>query len=266
MSTNWLEIESIATDWIYEAGQKIKETLAGPIDIESKTNPDDLVTEVDRAIEAFFYERIKKQFPEHYFLGEEGIADEEPSLDGTIWIIDPIDGTMNFIHQKQHFAISVGVYHNKIGMIGLIYDVMRDELFHAVKGHGAFLNKQELPPVKERPLHESVIGLNARWLVETKHPYQNPLKAMVRDVRSIRTYGSAALEIAYVASDRLDGYLSVQLSPWDYAAGLVILNEVGCAASNFHGDPLSLSDSGTLLAAKPHLHKEIVSSYVGEEY
>jgi myo-inositol-1(or 4)-monophosphatase len=266
MSVDWLELEKVATNWVYEAGHKIKKTLAGPIDIESKSNPDDLVTEVDRAIEAFFYEKIQEAFPEHYFLGEEGISDEEPSLDGTVWIIDPIDGTMNFIHQKQNFAISVAVYHNKVGMIGLIYDVMRDELFHAHRGKGAFLNGAELPPVKERPLHESVIGLNARWVVEETNPYRNPLKALVRDVRSIRSYGSAALEMAYVASDRLDGYLSVQLSPWDYAAGMIILNEVGCVASNFQGDPLSLTDSGTLFASKPQLHKEIISIYIGEEY
>ncbi|ADC48267.1 MULTISPECIES: inositol monophosphatase family protein [Alkalihalophilus] len=266
MSMNWSELEKVATSWVYEAGQKIKKTLAGPIDIETKSNPDDLVTEVDRSIEEFFYEKIQTTYPEHYFLGEEGIASEEPSLEGTVWIIDPIDGTMNFIHQKQNFAISVAVYHNKVGMIGIIYDVMRDELFHAVRGDGAYLNNVELPPVKERPLHESVIGLNARWLVEEKNQYRNPLKALVRDVRSIRSYGSAALEMAYVASDRLDGYLSVQLSPWDYAAGIVILNEVGCVASNFQGDPLSLTEPGTLFASKPILHKEIISVYIGEEY
>ncbi|MCL7746316.1 inositol monophosphatase family protein [Halalkalibacter alkaliphilus] len=265
MSVDWLELEKIARAWTYEAAGLIKKSLANPIHIEAKSNPDDLVTEVDRAIESFFYHKIDQTYPEHHFLGEEGIAEELNSLDGTVWIVDPIDGTMNFVHQKYNFAISVAVYHDGVGMVGLIYDVMNDELFHAVRDHGAYVNNEELVPVKERPLHESIIGLNAKWLVQEKNPFRNPLKALVRDVRSIRSYGSAALEIAYVAADRLDGYISVNLSPWDYAAGIVLLEEVGCKASTFRGEHLNYLQKSTVIVGKPRLHKEMVSSYVGEE-
>lgn len=265
MSVNWLELEKIARRWVYEAADMIKDSLAGPITIEAKSNPDDLVTEVDRAIEEYFYRKIRTEFPEHHFLGEEGIAEKLTSLDGIVWIIDPIDGTMNFIHQRNKFAISVGVYQDGVGMIGLIYDVMSDELFHAVRDRGAFFNEEELAPIRERPLKESILGLNANWLVEEKNPYQNPLQALTRDVRSTRSYGSAALEMAYVAAERLDAYVSVKLSPWDYAAALVILHEAGCAASTFTGDRLSLLDTSTVVAAKPRLHKEMVSAYIGEE-
>lgn len=265
MSINWLELEKVAREWTYEAADMIKRSLANPIHIESKSNPNDLVTEVDRAIESFFYEKIQQTYPEHFFLGEEGIAEELQSLDGTVWIVDPIDGTMNFVHQKYNFAISVAVYHDGVGMVGLVYDVMNDELFHAVRDHGAYINEVELVPVKERPLHEAIIGLNAKWLVEEKNQYRNPLKALVRDVRSIRSYGSAAIEIAYVAADRLDGYVSVNLSPWDYAAAVVLLGEVGCKASTFRGEPLSMLTPNPVIVGKPHLHKEMISSYVGEE-
>lgn len=265
MTYDWQELEKTARKWTYEAAKIIKDSFSRPILIESKSNVNDLVTEVDKTIESFFYEKISETYPEHFFLGEEGVAEELSSLEGTVWIIDPIDGTMNFVHQKYNFAISVAIYHEGVGMIGLIYDVMTDELFHATNGNGAYINGEPLVPVKERPLNESIIGVNAKWLVEEKNQYRNPLKALVRDVRSTRSIGSAAIEIAYLAADRLDGYLSVNLSPWDYAAGLVLLNEVGCKASTFHGEPLSLLLPSTFIAGKPHLHKEMVSSYVGEE-
>ncbi|KMK77072.1 inositol monophosphatase family protein [Alkalihalobacillus pseudalcaliphilus] len=268
MSLHWNEIEKIAKAWTIEAGENIKKALENPIEVKAKSNPDDLVTQVDKETEQFFYQKIKETFPGHQFLGEEGVAEEGKlnSLDGTVWIIDPIDGTMNFVHQRYNFAISVGVYHEGVGMIGIIYDVMSNEMFHARKGEGAFLNDDELLPVKERPLHEAVIGVNGRWLVEERNVYQNPLRALVRDVRSIRSYGSAAIEMAYVAADRLDSYISVKLSPWDYAAALVILNEVGCVASSFSGETLSLLESGTVVTAKPQLHKEVISLYLGEEF
>ncbi|WP_100404615.1 inositol monophosphatase family protein [Bacillus solitudinis] len=265
MSINFVELEKIARAWTYEAGDKIKQSIANPIHIEAKSNPNDLVTEVDKAIELFFYEKIQENYPDHQFLGEEGIAEELTSLEGTVWIIDPIDGTMNFVHQKYNFAISVAVYQDGVGMIGIVYDVMSDEMFRAVRGSGAFLNKEELLPVLERPLHESIAGLNARWIVSDHHPFQNPIKALVRDLRGIRSYGSAAIELAYVAADRLDGYLCVMLSPWDYAAGVVLLEEVGCKISTFQGQRLSLLEPGTVLAGKPQLHKEMISGYLGEE-
>ncbi len=107
--------------------------------IETKSNAADLVTNMDREIEQFLIGKIKETFPHHHILGEEGYGDEVTSSDGVVWLIDPIDGTMNFVHQKRNFAISIGIYENGIGKIGLIYDPVHDELYHALKGAGAFL-------------------------------------------------------------------------------------------------------------------------------
>ncbi|MDQ0206492.1 inositol monophosphatase family protein [Alkalicoccobacillus murimartini] len=262
---DWNELGRVARDWTYEAADEIKRALANPFKVEAKSGPDDLVTEVDKNTEAFFYKKIKEAYPDHLFLGEEGTVEKINHTDGIVWIIDPIDGTMNFVHQKIKFAISIGIYEDGIGKVGIVYDVMADELFYAVQGQGAFVNEVELVAGKERPLDESIIGLNARWLTETHHSHANPLTALVRDSRSIRSYGSAAIEMAYVAADRLDAYVSVNLSPWDYAGASVLLEEVGCRTSSFTGKKLSLLEGGTVIAAKPALQREIVSAYVGEE-
>lgn len=262
---DWNELGKVARNWTYEAAEQIKEALANPFKVEAKSGPDDLVTEVDKNTEAFFYNKVRETFPEHSFLGEEGTAEKLENTDGITWIIDPIDGTMNFVQQKIKFAISIGIYEDGVGKVGIVYDVMADEMFYAVKGVGAYVNEVELVAGKERPLNESIISLNARWLTETDHPHANPLLALVRDSRSVRSYGAAAIELAYVAADRLDAYVSVNLSPWDYAGAQVLLEEMGYRTTSFSGETLSLLNGGTVIAAKPALQREIVSAYVGEE-
>ncbi|WP_017727145.1 inositol monophosphatase family protein [Halalkalibacterium ligniniphilum] len=264
-NVNWIERGEIAKQWVLEAAEHIKKALASKIHVEAKSNPDDLVTDVDRSTEAFFYEKVSTHFPSHHFLGEEGISENVEQMDGTVWIIDPIDGTMNFVHSQFKFAISLAVYHEGIGKIGIIYDVMAGELFQAIEGQGAFLNGKPVQKITERPLEESILGLNARWIVEDRNPYRRELAQLVRDVRGIRSYGSAALELAYVASNRLDGYISVKLSPWDYAAGIIILKETGCCVTNFNGESLSLLKGGSVFAGKPAFHKEVIKRYVGRE-
>ncbi|MCM2674862.1 inositol monophosphatase family protein [Alkalicoccobacillus plakortidis] len=254
---DWNELGKVARKWTYEAAEQIKRALANPFKVEAKSGPDDLVTEVDKNTEAFFYQKIKETYPDHSFLGEEGTAEKIHSTDGIVWIIDPIDGTMNFVQQKIKFAISIGIFEDGVGKVGLVYDVMADEMFYAVQGQGAYVNQLELVAGKERPLNESIVGLNARWLAETNHPHANPLMALVRDSRSVRSYGSAAIEMAYVAADRLDAYVSVNLSPWDYAGASVLLEEMGYCTSSFSGKALSLLEGGTVIAAKQHYKEKL---------
>src|SRR5699024_2809821 len=127
-----------AKKWILEAGDRIRNKINDPRVISIKSNPNDLVTEMDKEIESFFISKIKSTYPSHQLLGEEGQGDRVANLNGIVWIIDPIDGTMNFVHQKKYFAISIGVYRDGIGEIGLIYDVMADDLYHAKRAEGAY--------------------------------------------------------------------------------------------------------------------------------
>ncbi|MGO4887937.1 inositol monophosphatase family protein [Anaerobacillus sp. MEB173] len=260
---DWQHIDRLAKQWVKEAGGILKESLYRKIKVESKSNQDDLVTEMDRRVEQYFIMKIKETFPEHLFLGEEGIMGEEISSEsGTIWIIDPIDGTTNFVHQQYNFAISVAVYHDGIGMIGIIYDVMSDELFHAIRGNGAFLNDQSLDKLQSVPVEKAILGLNAGWIVDNEINEKNMFVPLVRSVRATRSYGSAAIEIAFVSAGRLDGYISLGLSPWDFAAGLVILHEVGGIASTIDGNPLQLLEKNTLFVGKPGFHEEVISKYI----
>jgi myo-inositol-1(or 4)-monophosphatase len=262
MDEKWKKIDQYAQQWIKEAGTRIKDTFQQQLMIQTKSSRTDLVTNVDREIEQFFIANIRNTFPQHRVLGEEGFGDRLTALEGVVWIIDPIDGTMNFIHQQRNFAISVGVYEDGIGMIGYIYDVVHDELYYAYKGRGAFLNGVPLSPLATTSISESIVSINATWVTKNKRIDANVLAPLVKDARGTRSYGSAALEMAYVAAGRLDAYITMRLSPWDFAAGLVIVNEVGGIVTNLYGEPLNLLGENSVLVAKPGLHEEILNKYV----
>lgn len=259
---DWHYVDLQAKQWVMEAGNKIRDSFTETLNIQTKSNPNDLVTNIDKEIEQFFINKIRKTFPNHRILGEEGFGDEVGNLDGVVWIIDPIDGTMNFIHQQRNFAISLGVYENGIGKIGIIYDVAHDELYHAITGKGAFMNDTELPPLNKVTVKESIIALNATWVMENHRIDHNLLIPLVRDARGTRSYGTAALEMVFVATGRVDAYISMRLSPWDVAAGSVIIEELGGIVTNLRGNKLDFLSNDSLLVAKPGLHQNIINDYL----
>jgi myo-inositol-1(or 4)-monophosphatase len=258
----WDKINTYAKQWTKEAGEKIRSSFSTILSISSKSNPNDLVTNIDSDIEKFFIEKIREKFPEHKILGEEGFGDELEHLEGIIWMIDPIDGTLNFIHQQRNFAISVAIYENGIGMIGIIYDVVHDELYYAMKGKGSFINGRPLPVLKEVRVSEAIIGINATWVTENNRIDFHKVVPLVKDARGTRSYGSAALELVYVATGRMDAYISLRLAPWDFAAGIIIVEEIGGVASNIVGEKINPLEKSSLVVAKPGLHQEIISKYI----
>ncbi|WP_226578370.1 inositol monophosphatase family protein [Halobacillus litoralis] len=258
------EIFTQAKTWILEAGERIKSKIDSPRSIQTKSNPNDLVTEMDQETEQFFANKIKDTYPEHYLLGEEGFGDEIEDLGGTVWIIDPIDGTMNFVHQKRNFAISIGIYHEGTGEIGLIYNVMEGILYTAKRGEGAYKNDSRLPDLsQDRPLKQSILALNTTWLIP-ENPYvdHKGMQELVKTLRSTRSYGSAALEFAFLAEGLLDGYLTMTLMPWDYAAGSILVREVGGIVTRADQSELDLLNKTTVLAGRSNIHEEIASEYV----
>lgn len=255
------EMDKFAKSMVKEAGHKIRQSFFNTIEIDTKSNINDLVTNIDKEIELFMIKKIQQQYPNHRILGEEGFGDQIDSLQGVVWIVDPIDGTLNFVHQQRNFAISVGVYVDGVGLLGYIYDVVRDELFSAEKGNGAYVNDERLPMISNCSVQKAVIGMNARWLATNRFNLQTSLFHMVADCRSTRSYGSAALEIAYVAAGKLNGYVSFNLSPWDIAGGAIIAQEVGAIASTINGEAANYLTADTFFIANKQLHAQLLQEY-----
>ncbi|MFD0049167.1 inositol monophosphatase family protein [Actinomycetes bacterium NPDC127524] len=259
---NLKEIDTYAKTWIKEAGERIKSSFEHKLNISTKSNPNDLVTNMDKETEQFFLEKITETFPGHQILGEEGMCSDVSDLTGIVWVIDPIDGTMNFVHQQRNFAISIGILENGMGKIGLVYDVVHDELYHTIRGEGAFMNDVKLPPLKAVPVNEAILSLNATWVTENKKIDPSILAPLVRDVRGTRSYGSAALEMAFVAAGRLDAYMSMRLAPWDFAGGAILIEEVGGEVTTMTGEKLDYLKGNSLFVSKPGLHQLISEKYL----
>ncbi|MDP4086657.1 MAG: inositol monophosphatase family protein [Bacillota bacterium] len=260
----WESIDTHAKQWIKEAGEKIRASFHQTLNIQTKSNANDLVTNIDQEVEQFFISKIKEAFPDHRIFGEEGFGDKIEDLAGVVWFLDPIDGTMNFIHQQRNFAISIGIFEDGIGKIGLVYDVVHDELYHAISGKGAFMNDEQIPSLKETSVNEAIIALNATWVMENKRIDHKLLIPLAKDARGTRSYGSAALELVYVAAGRMDAYISLRLSPWDYAGGVVIVEELGGFATNLKGEKLDYLTKDSVFVAKPGLHETILKEYLKE--
>jgi len=257
------EIFSYAKEWILEAGELIRRKINDPLIIETKSSPKDLVTEIDKEVEYFLASKIRETFPKHYLFSEEGYGDDIKSLDGIVWIIDPIDGTMNFVEQKRNFAISIGIFHQGIGEIGLVYDCMAENLYTGLKGQGAYKNDHQLPHLEESlKLDEAILGFNHYWLCENDVIDERVMQQLVKKVLGSRTYGSAALKLAFIAEGIVDGYLTMNLAPWDIAGGMVIANEVGAVSTNLDGGPINMLTRDSTLTCHPAIQNEIINNYL----
>ena len=156
----------LVNDWIMEAGNKIRHSFGESITVDTKTSRNDLVTNVDKEIEQFLISKIREQFPTHKIMGEEGFGDELTSMDGYVWLIDPIDGTLNFVKRQEDFGIMVALYKDGVGLLGYIYDVMRDRFVHGIKDYGAYCNGRRLSKPEVHSIGDSSINVNGFMLLE----------------------------------------------------------------------------------------------------
>lgn len=221
---------------------------------------DDLVTQFDLETEKHLMEAIQKNFPTDLFLSEE-THDDIRTLEGITWIIDPIDGTTNFVHGYPVFCISIAIALDTSVMCGAIFNPMQDELYFAYKDAGAYLNNHRLSPIGARsyskallvtgfPYRKKVSANQLRLAIELFCRFQSTTQAVRRD-------GSAALDLCYVAAGRFTGFFETGLHPWDVAAGMLISSEVGAIHLNFSGNPTDIFGK-ELICAHPDLAKEIV--------
>lgn len=255
---DWAILEKRVTGWIREAADHLRASLSNPLEISEKSAHNDLVTNMDRSIEQFLVGKIRDTYPDHKIISEEGYGDGSSDTNGILWLLDPIDGTLNFVMQKRFFAISIGVYENGRGRAAFIYDVMGDEFFHCLSGQGAYQNDIKLSPLTEIKIEDALIDMSTTWLKPNRRIDQDIMTEIVRKSSGTRAYGAASLELAYVAAGLLDAYFTMRLSPWDYGAGLILLNEVGGLYSRADGEQINILSRTSILAARPGLHEYMI--------
>jgi len=221
----------------------------------SHKSENDFVTDIDRAAEKAIIEIIHKAYPSHSILAEES---GHHHGDEYTWIIDPLDGTSNFIHGFPHFAVSIAVKHKDSIEHGVVYDPIKQELFTASRGQGAKLNRYRLRVSQQISLKGALLGTGFPHKdIERLEHYLKEFADFTRKAASIRRPGAAALDLAYVAAGRLDGFWEYGLSPWDIAAGALLITEAGGLLSEPNGGQNYLS-TGNIVAANPKLMDEMM--------
>ena len=217
----------------------------------------DFVSEVDRRAEETIIRTLHKAYPDHSILAEESGNHEGNDYE---WIIDPLDGTTNFLHGFPQFAISIALRYKQRLEQAVVYDPLRDEMFTASRGGGAQLNGKRIRVTPRRGLEGALLGTGIPFREEQMpymEAYLNMMQALIPGSAGIRRAGSAALDLAYVAAGRLDGFWEIGLNPWDMAAGVLLIEEAGGLISDLTGKATHLQ-SGDVVAANPRLFKAML--------
>lgn len=222
----------------------------------SQKKPHDYVTDIDQNAEREIISLIRKSYPNHTIL-----AEESGKIDGNdyTWIIDPLDGTRNFIHGFPQFAISIAISHKDKIEHGVTYDPIRQELFSASRGKGAQMNDRRIRVSQNKNLEESLLGtgFSHRHSLEAIRSYTSSLAAVLPVAGDVRRAGAATLDLAYVACGRLDGFWEMGLKPWDLAAGALFIKEAGGLVCDFDGSENYLT-SGNIVAGTPKILKQLL--------
>ena len=239
-----------------EAGEIISEGYGRNIHVDYKSGENNLVTEIDRASEKLITDFIKKKYPSHSILAEEGSGVERGSE--YLWVVDPLDGTTNFAHKLPIFSVSIGLQKKGETIAGVVYDVMRNILYAAELGSGAEANYETIKVSSNDKLSHS--------LLVTGFPYskaENPDKlferfiAFSKSARGVRRLGSAAIDFCYLASGIFDGFWEVYLHPWDICAGKLIAEEAGGVVTDFDGNQIDIY-SKRILASNSKIHTAMI--------
>jgi myo-inositol-1(or 4)-monophosphatase len=216
----------------------------------------DFVTEVDRAAEQAIVDILLKAYPDHAILAEEAGASGDSEY---TWIIDPLDGTTNFIHGFPQYAVSIALRHREQITQAVVYDPTRNELFTATRGRGAFLNERRIRVSRRSKLSECLIGTGFPFRsFEHLDEYVRMFRGVTEHTAGIRRPGAAALDLAYVAAGRLDGFWEIGLSPWDMAAGSLLILEAGGLVSDFKGEPAYLEE-GRIVCGAPKIFPQLLN-------
>ncbi|MGE0197600.1 MAG: inositol monophosphatase family protein [Simkaniaceae bacterium] len=250
----------IASFAAMKAGDLLRRGFGRPMQFETKEGRHNLVTEWDQKAEKVIIELIKTHFPGHGFVAEESGA-SGTQQEGIQWIIDPLDGTVNFAHKIPIFSISIAASFQSEILAGVVYNPMINELFVAEKGNGAYLNGERLKVTETAVLDSAIVATGFPYNV-----HENPLccldhfNTFAKMGIPLRRMGSAALDLAYVAAGRFDSFWEVSLRPWDYAAGKLLIEEAGGQFTDFKGHPFSSLQEGAIVASNGILHAQMLKN------
>jgi myo-inositol-1(or 4)-monophosphatase len=252
------ELRRLAEEIARAAGAIQRARYETAFSVRAKSAPIDLVTEVDHACEALCVERIGAERPDDAILAEEGGGEDRPGA-AWRWVIDPLDGTMNFAHGYPRFCVSIGVERAGRSEIGVVYDPLLDELFAATRGGGATRNGRPIRVSGVRELGSALLATGFAYDVHrSAEDNLAHFAKFVKRARGLRRDGSAALDLCYVAAGRFDGFWELKLHPWDVAAGNLIVEEAGGRTSDFSGRPAS-GDGRETLASNGALHEVMLA-------
>jgi myo-inositol-1(or 4)-monophosphatase len=255
-------IISLAREAAVEAGKYIFEHIGKIRDISYKEGVNNLVTDVDRASESIIMDKIKEAFPEHSILAEESgeyFREEEFK-----WVIDPLDGTVNYAHTFPFFCVSIGVMKGSAAKVAVVYDPVRDELFTAQEGGGAYVNDAAIKVSSAPSLKDSLVATGFAYTMEGKASNMALFAKIMGKAQALRRAGSAALDLCYVACGRMDGFWELNLSPWDTAAGQLIVSEAGGEVSTLDRGKYDIHKK-EILATNGIIHDELSNILTGSD-
>ena len=249
-----LQWKSFAVDTARKSGALLKEKFNQKHKVHYKGDID-IVTEADKMSEALIIESIRQTFPDHGILSE-----ESPAINGigkTRWIVDPLDGTTNYAHGYPVFCVSIALEIDNNVVLGVVFDPMRDDMFIAIRGGGASLNDKKIAVSSVKDLSRSLLATGFPYDIrDSKENNLDYFNAMAKNVQAIRRAGAAALDLAYLAAGRFDGFWELKLKPWDTAAGCLMVEEAGGLISDIAGNQWHLQ-SPNILASNGLIHEQM---------
>lgn len=251
------EITNTAMQVALGAGKILLEGFGSDFKIDSKEGRNNLVTEYDKKSEKYIIDTISKAFPTHSFLAEESGKSQNFHTDDIIWVVDPLDGTVNFAHNLPIFSVSIAAVKNNEILTGVVYHPILNELFVAEKGKGAFLNDKPISVSKNADLATSFLVTGFPYDPNTTHKKCIcSFSDFIGMGIPVRRLGSAALDLAYVANGRFDGFWEIKLNPWDVAAGILLVREAGGKVTQYDGTEAGINDE-SLVATNSLIHNDI---------
>ncbi|RDW16759.1 inositol monophosphatase family protein [Oceanobacillus chungangensis] len=254
MDRSLMEIDLQVKQWFKEIIPFIQESLSTELTIETKSSHRDLVSNIDKEVEARIRAKIIENYPIHQIIGEETKQREQIQSFDNVWLIDPIDGTTNFLKQQDHFCVLIAYYENNVGKLGYIYDVMNNDLYHAMENEGAYLNGVRMKSPASIALEDGLVSCDiSRW--HTKSNFTE----LVNHCFDIRYMGCGGIDSIHVFDGKFVAFVNSDSGPWDLAAQVIFAKELGLKMSKFDGNPVDYLVGGDYILANAGCFEDVVS-------